>query len=95
MVETPHNQQAAPPDERPIVGAVYQHYKGDYYTVVGFAFHHDSREELVLYRSHLKGWVNARPLRGTPSDPDGWLTPVSDDRGNLHSRFVCAPNGEP
>ena len=75
-------------EQRPIVGAVYRHYKGDLYTVEGFAFHHETREEFVLYRSHLKGWVNARPLRGTASDPDGWLNPVRDDHGQERPRFV-------
>jgi hypothetical protein len=79
------------PETLPVVGGVYQHYKGDDYTVIGFAFHHDTREELVLYRSHEKGWVNARPLRGTAADPDGWLTPVRDEGGNERPRFVLVP----
>jgi hypothetical protein len=79
-------------DERPTVGAVYRHYKGDDYTVVGFAFHHETREELVLYRSHERGWVNARPLRGTPADPDGWLTTIRDVQGNERPRFMHLPD---
>ncbi|HET6338830.1 MAG TPA: DUF1653 domain-containing protein [Polyangiales bacterium] len=75
-------------EERPIVGGVYRHYKGDLYAVEGFAFHHETREELVLYRSYAKGWVNARPLRGTAPDPDGWLTPVRDAHGSERPRFV-------
>jgi hypothetical protein len=74
---------------------VYQHYKGDLYTVVGFAFHHDTREELVLYRSHAKGWVNARPLHKTASDPDAWLTSVSDNLGSVRPRFVRVADLEP
>ena len=77
-------------EDRPTVGAIYQHYKGDLYTVVGFAFHHQTREELVLYRSHARGWVNARPLQGAEADPDGWLTPITDERGNERPRFVRA-----
>lgn len=94
MTETKH-PQSAEPTARPIVGAVYQHYKGDLYTVVGFAFHHDTRAELVLYRSHEKGWVNARPLHGSASDPDGWLTNVSDNLGNMRPRFVRVAYIEP
>jgi hypothetical protein len=59
-------------EERPVVGGVHKHYKGGHYTVTGFAFHHQTRDELVLYRSHEKGWVNARPLMATAADPDGW-----------------------
>jgi hypothetical protein len=88
------NQQSAEPTERPLVRAVYQHYKGDLYTVIGFAFHHDTREELVLYRSLKKGWVNARPLHSTASDPDGWLTSVSD-LGSIRPRFVRVADLEP
>jgi hypothetical protein len=75
--------------DEPRVGQVYRHYKGDLYTVEGFAFHHETREKLVLYRSHLNGWVNARPLLGTASDPDGWLSPVRDFLGNELPRFVA------
>ena len=75
-------------DCRPTVGSVYPHYKGDLYTVEGFAYHHETRQELVLYRSHEKGWVNARPLHGSASDPDGWHTPVGDSLGNKRPRFV-------
>ncbi len=70
--------------ERPVEGAVYRHYKGDLYTVVGFAFHHESRAELVLYRSHLHDWINVRPLVGTNADTDGWTTPIADGK----QRFV-------
>lgn len=69
--------------QRPIIGGVYKHYKGDLYTVEGFAFHHETRQEMVIYRSREKGWLNARPLVGTDADPDGWLTPV-----NGSPRFV-------
>lgn len=78
-----------PPATRPEVGQVYRHYKGDLYTVLGFAVHHESRAELVLYQSHKMGWINARPLHGTPADPDGWLTPVSGA-----PRFVLVDSDE-
>lgn len=80
-------------DDRPMVGAVYEHYKGGLYTVEGFAVHHDTRETMVLYRSHLLGVVNARPLYGTERDPDGWLTPVDGkprfERAALSCRSKC------
>ena len=71
----------------PIAHHTYRHYKGDLYTVEGHAFHHETREDLVVYRSHKNGWLNVRPLKGTPSDPDGWLTPVKDENGNERPRF--------
>ena len=52
---------------------VYQHYKGDRYTVLFVAEHHDTRAKQVIYLSHKTGGINVRPLHGTPEDPDGWL----------------------
>lgn len=41
---------------------VYRHFKGDYYFVVGFAIHSETREKLVLYRSlYGNGELYARP----------------------------------
>lgn len=42
---------------------VYQHYKGQYYEVIGIAMHTETEEDLVVYRSLYGGydlWV--RPL---------------------------------
>jgi hypothetical protein len=64
----------------------YVHYKGGRYTAICLVFHHETREPMVLYRSHTNGKLNVRPLRGwdrygenKPScthdcvDVDGWL----------------------
>lgn len=41
---------------------VYRHFKGDYYFVVGFAIHSETREKLVLYRAlYGNGELYARP----------------------------------
>lgn len=80
----------------PIVGAVYRHHKGDLYTVEGFALHHDTRAVMVLYRSHAKNLVNARPLEGTELDPDGWNVPVDGKpRFELHSEPPDARDKHP
>ena len=73
--------------ERPTVDHTYRHYKGDLYTVESIAFHHETREEMVVYRSLNKGWHNVRPVHGTETDPDGWLNPVKDEHGNARMRF--------
>jgi len=58
-----------------LIGGVYRHYKGDLYTVLQVAEHHETREKFVVYRSHKLGNINLRPLVGTPADPDGFTTP--------------------
>lgn len=41
---------------------VYRHFKGDYYLVVDFAYHSESGEKLVIYRSlYEEGKLYARP----------------------------------
>jgi hypothetical protein len=42
---------------------IYQHYKGQFYTVIGVAKHSETEEELVVYRQNYEPqglWV--RPL---------------------------------
>lgn len=34
-----------------IVGRVYRHFKGNYYLVLDFAFHSETKEEFVVYKA--------------------------------------------
>lgn len=47
---------------KPKKGEFYRHFKGDIYAVMGYALHHETQEEMVIYKSfkHNKTWV--RPL---------------------------------
>ncbi len=44
-------------------GCTYQHYKGQYYYVIGFALHENTQETLVLYRKMGAKNVFARPVK--------------------------------
>ena len=66
---------------------VYRHYKGDLFTAIGLVTHHETRLPMVLYVSHGKGCVNARPLNGWTDDPDGWMDDVELENGRVR-RFV-------
>lgn len=57
----------------------YRHYKGDLFTAIGLVTHHETRQPMVLYVSHLKGCVNCRPLHGYAGDADGFCDPVFID----------------
>lgn len=58
---------------------VYVHYARGEYTVTGLIAHHETQRPMVKYISHAYGKENARPLRGWPSDADGWNDPVFRD----------------
>ncbi|HWU42627.1 MAG TPA: DUF1653 domain-containing protein [Bdellovibrio sp.] len=52
-------------DQKPIPGAIYQHYKGQNYRVIGVGRHSETLEDVVLYESLYENplgrlWV--RPL---------------------------------
>ena len=50
---------------------VYRHFKGDYYFVVGFATHSETKEKLVLYRAlYDEGNLYARPYEMFASKVD-------------------------
>lgn len=86
-VERPPRKRAKRASPRPIVGQTHRHYNGDLYTVESIAFHNETREQMVVYRSHKHGWRNVRPVRGTKSDPNGWMTRVKDKNGKKRLRF--------
>ncbi len=41
----------------------YQHYKGNYYIVIGTVLHSETEEELVLYRSEKNEQLWVRPRK--------------------------------
>jgi hypothetical protein len=57
MTHIPHTELSVPP----LVTGKYQHYKGDYYEVVGVALHSEDRQPMVVYRpfhdSPVPYWV--------------------------------------
>lgn len=59
---------------------IYEHYKGGRYTAIMVVQHHGTRELMVVYVSHERGSVNARPLRGWDGDTDGFLDDLPDGR---------------
>lgn len=46
MAHIPHTELSVPP----LTPGKYQHYKGDYYEVVGVALHSENQEPMVVYR---------------------------------------------
>jgi hypothetical protein len=49
----------------------YVHYKGGEYVALHLAYHHESREIMVVYVSCEKGTINVRPLN-TPGQDSWW-----------------------
>ena len=41
---------------------IYKHYKGNFYRVIGMAYHTETNETLVLYNEVGEGKIWARPL---------------------------------
>lgn len=73
---------------------VYRHYKGGLYVVVGFARHHETGVEMVVYHPmepHDAGdplrW-NVRPVIGHYGDEDGWDTPIELTTGGGERKSV-------
>jgi hypothetical protein len=51
------------PPERVKIGGIYRHYKGDLYTVLEVGRLSEERTKwMVIYRSHLLGFVWIRPM---------------------------------
>jgi hypothetical protein len=63
--------------------ALYEHYKGGRYSVLGLVTHHDTRMPMVKYVSHTYGGENVRPVVGWPGDSDGWCDMVSTAGGKV------------
>ncbi len=66
------------PERHPVVIGQYQHYKGDFYTVVNFVTHSETLEKLVVYgHDGVEGWW-ARPesmFHDIVEWPDGSMKP--------------------
>jgi hypothetical protein len=64
----------------PSVDAIYQHYKGGRYKVIGIGKHSETNELLVICKSIEFGSIHARPL-------DTFFEKVTNSTGNSVSRF--------
>jgi len=54
------------PEDAPKIGEIYQHYKGDYYKVIGLALHSNDEEWMVVYApvyENSAADLFTRPLR--------------------------------
>lgn len=48
--------------QKPLVGFLYKHFKGDTYICRGFAFEEKTENEVVIYSSVTTGRIYTRPL---------------------------------
>lgn len=73
-------------DRMPVAGALYEHYKGKPYRVIGIGRHSETLEELVMYESLYENslgrlWV--RPLKM-------WMEDVEINGQKVpRFKFVC------
>lgn len=58
----------------------YQHFKGNYYEVIGVAKHSETEEPLVVYRSERNNSLWVRPL--------AMFTEQVEVKGQIISRFT-------
>ena len=69
MIKTPSRPFSPNMNEVPSINNLFRHFKGNFYKIVGFAWHVDfadvPSEQLVLYRPLAEPWVKpwARPIR--------------------------------
>ena len=66
--------------EYPVIGGVYDHYKGGKYRVLHLATHTETSEPMVVYRSTLFGGIYVRPL-------SLWFDEVDTEHGK-RQRFL-------
>jgi len=76
----PYFRKAASPVV-PRIGAIYRHYKGDHYMVVGFTRDSESTEVRVSYQQPGNDFPWSRVLVGTDPDgkPCGWSDIAVED----------------
>jgi hypothetical protein len=58
-----------------IIGKNYKHYKGNLYTIIGFAKHSETGEDMIIYKSIKTGetWVRPRVMWNEIVDKNGTL----------------------
>lgn len=69
----------------PIVGRIYENYKGGTYEVLMLAKHSETNETLVIYKSLLFGSNHARPL-------DVWNEKITINKNKTINRFTLISN---
>ena len=68
------------------VGAIYQHYKGEQYRVIGIAKHSETLEEFVIYEALYDNPVSRLWTRPVGLFGDGVVW-----KGKKVKRFICLP----
>jgi hypothetical protein len=70
-------------EQHPIPGAIYRHYKGKQYRVIGVGKHSESLEDVVLYEA-----LYENPLGRLWSRPQGMWSELVEVDGKKVPRFL-------